>query len=348
VNVLGSRPTTGGGLAVLLSCASVLGLVVPAAAQGVKPQTGDAPPPMSVPLGNKRVYAPADFTRFAPRTALEMLNQVPGFNIRGENTGERGLGQASGNILLNGERISGKSTNPVTALQAIPAGNVKRIEIVDAAELDVPGLTGQVANIIYEAQTFSGQFSYRPEFRAHYADPLFTRGDVSVSGTAGPVEYTLSFQNNGSRSAAGGPTTIERGGALFETRQDQFTGNFDQPHLSGQFKLDGPGSSVGNLNLLGRFFNYCYNEVGKRDRVTGPDQLRLISQGEKGHNYEISGDYEFALLDGRLKLIGLKRYFDEPFTQTALTSFSDGAPDVGNRFIRDGASKELIGRAEYR
>jgi hypothetical protein len=58
----------------------------------------------------------------------------------------------------------------------------------------------------------------------------------------------------------------------FRDRQDQFTGNFDQPHLSGQFKLDGPGSSVGNLNLLGRFFNYCYNEVGKRDRVTGPDQ----------------------------------------------------------------------------
>jgi hypothetical protein len=39
--------------------------------------------------------------------------------------------------------------------------------------------------------------------------------------------------------------------------------------------------------------------------------VRLISQGEKGHNYEISGDYEFALLDGRLKLIGLKRYFDD-------------------------------------
>jgi hypothetical protein len=146
-------------------------------------------------------------------------------------------------------------------LQAIPAGNVQRIEIVDAAELDVPGLTGQVANVVYEAKgKLSGQFSYRPEFRAHYADPLFTRGDVSVSGVTGPVEYTLSLRNDANRGAAGGPTTIERDGALFETRNDEFTGNFDQPQLSGQFKIDGPGSSVGNLNLLGRRFNYRYDE----------------------------------------------------------------------------------------
>jgi hypothetical protein len=181
-----------------------------------------------------------------------MLNQVPGFSIRSENV-ERGLGQASGNVLLNGKRISGKSTDPVTALQAIPAKNVTRIEIVDAAEVDVPGLTGQVANIFYEASTLSGQFSYRPEFRAHYADPLFTRGDVSVSGTKGPVEYTVSLQNQASRGAAGGPTLIATGlGDPIEFREDVFTSNFDQPTLSGQFKLDGPGSSLGNLNLLYR------------------------------------------------------------------------------------------------
>ena len=338
-------------LRVLFTCASLVALAIPAvaSAQDETPETGDAPAPAAVPAGNKRVYTPADFARFAPRTALDMVNQVPGFTIRGENTGERGLGQASGNILLNGERISGKSTDPVTALQAIPAGNVQRIEIADAAELDVPGLTGQVANIIYEAGSkLSGQFSYRPEFRARYADPLFTRGDASVSGTMGPVEYTLSFRNDASRSAAGGPTTIERGGALFETREDEFTGNFDQPQLSGQFKIDGPGSSLGNLNLLGRRFNYRYDEIGERDRVTGADQVRLISQREKGYNYEVGGDYEFALFGGRLKLIGLNRFSEEPFNQTARTSFSDGAAETGNRFVQDGESKELIGRVEYR
>lgn len=336
-------------LAVLLGCASLIAVPAAASAQDAAPETGDAPPPVSAPANGKRVYTPADFLRFAPKTALDMLNQVPGFSIRGENTGERGLGQASGNILLNGERISGKSTSPVTALQAIPAKNVVRIEIADAAELDVPGLTGQVANIIYEAKTFSGQFSYRPEFRAHYADPLFTRGDVSVSGTRGPVQYTLSLQNQAGRSAAGGPTLIAAGdGRPLEFREDVFTANSDQPQLSGQFKIDGPGSSLGNLNLLYRRSYFRFDEASERDRVTGADQLRSLVQRQNAYNYEIGGDYEIGMGPGRLKFIGLNRLSDDPFSQTSRTSFSNGAADTGSRFLQDGRSKELIGRAEYR
>src|SRR3546814_17405096 len=41
------------------------------------------------------IYTPADFTRYAPKTALDMLNQVPGFSIP-ENTTVRRLGQATG------------------------------------------------------------------------------------------------------------------------------------------------------------------------------------------------------------------------------------------------------------
>ena len=172
---------------------------------------------------------------------------------------------------------------------------------------------------------------------------------MSVSGVRGPVEYTLSLRNDAGRSAAGGPTTIERGdGTLFETRDDAFTGNFDQPQVSGQFKIDGPGSSLGNLNLLGRHFHYRYDETSNRDRATGPDQVRRIRQREKGYNYEVGGDYEFALLGGRLKFVGLNRAADVPFFQSSITSFSDAAPDTGSRYIQDGVSKELIGRTEYR
>lgn len=336
-------------LAALLGCASLIAFPAAASAQDPAPETGDAPAPVSAPANGKRVYTPADFARFAPKTALDMLNQVPGFSIRGENTGERGLGQASGNILLNGERISGKSTDPVTAVQAIPAGNVVRIEIADAAELDVPGLTGQVANVVYKADNFAGQFSYQPEFRAHYADPLFTRGDISVSGTRGPVEYTLSLRNQAGRSAAGGPTLIATGtGSPIEFREDVFTSNSDQPQVSGQFKIDGPGSSLGNLNLLYRRSYYRFDETSERDRVTGADQLRLLTQRQNAFNYEIGGDYEFALGAGRLKFIGLNRLSNDPFSQTARTSFSNGGPDTGSRFLQDGTSKELIGRTEYR
>jgi hypothetical protein len=330
---------------------SMVAVTVPAHAQEMPaPTTGDVPTPVSTPANGRRVFTPADFARFAPRNALDMLEQVPGFSIRGEDNGGRGLGQASGNVLLNGERLSGKSSDPVTALANIPAGNVERIEIVDAAELDVPGLTGQVANVVYQARkSVSGQFSYRPEFRPHYTDPLFTRGDVSVSGATGPVDYTVSLRNDASRSGAGGPTIIERGGTtLFETRDDRFTSNFDQPQLSAQFKIDGPGSSLGNLNLLARHFRDRYNEVGERDRVVGPDLVRRVNQRQKGENYEVGGDFEFALVGGRLKLIGLARTSDEPFFQEVLSDFDDDRALLGSRFVQSGRSTETIGRAEMR
>ena len=115
---------------------------------------GQSPePPATAPEG--RTYSPADFTQFAPRTALDMLTRVPGFSIREEND-ERGLGEASGNVLINGQRLSGKSNDILTELSRIPAKNVERIEIVDAATLAVPGLRGQVANVFVRATGING------------------------------------------------------------------------------------------------------------------------------------------------------------------------------------------------
>ena len=154
------------------------------------------------------LYGPADFVRFAPRNALDMLRQVPGFIIRGA-VEERGLGQASGNVLLNGQRVPSKSGGAIAELQKIPASNVERIEIVDAATLDIAGLTGQVANVVVTTgKKASGQFSWRPEFRAHFTQPIYTRGDISYSGKTGKLEYTLALDSQGSRSGAGGPTQI--------------------------------------------------------------------------------------------------------------------------------------------
>src|SRR4051812_8379043 len=85
--------------------------------------TGDMPPPMptDMPITDEQldaalppsertaaasgaqVYTPEDFARFAPRSALDMLNQVPGFDIVTGDQG-RGLGQASDNVIINGER----------------------------------------------------------------------------------------------------------------------------------------------------------------------------------------------------------------------------------------------------
>ena len=145
--------------------------------------------PATATTGPKRVYTPADFARFAPKTALDMLAQVPSFTIRSADTSERGLGQASENVLINGQRINDKSGGAVDQLRRTSAANVDRIEIVEAGSLGIPGLAGQVANIILKAQTKgSGQFSWNPGFRAHFTKPQYDNLTVSYSDKTGPLD----------------------------------------------------------------------------------------------------------------------------------------------------------------
>jgi outer membrane receptor for ferrienterochelin and colicins len=295
-----------------------------------------------------RTYLPADFAQFAPRTALDMLNRVPGFSIRQEDQ-ERGLGEATGNVLINGQRISGKSNDVVTELSRIPAANVERIEVVDGATLDVPGLSGQVANVIVKSKGISGQFAYRPEFRSYHTDPLLTRFEVSVGGTAGPVEYTIGLDNRGSRSGAGGPTWIySPGGLMVEQRDETWRGNVEQPRFSTRLVYDGPGSAIGNLNLsYGRLY-FDYLETGTR---TGPglsDRARRVTVDEGGDNYEVGADYELALGTGRLKLIAVNRGRYIPSETSVVTTFQDGSAATGSRFSLEGDENEIIGRSEYR
>jgi outer membrane receptor for ferrienterochelin and colicins len=299
------------------------------------------------PAEAKSTYTPADFVQFAPRTALDMLNRVPGFAIKQEDVVERGLGDATGNVVINGQRISGKSNDVVTELSRIPATTVERIEIVEGETLEIPGLTGQVANVITKATGISGQWAYRPEFRSYYTDPLFTRFEVSLSGTKGPVQYTFGLDNRGNRSGAGGPTWLYNpGGSIVETRDEEWRGNSERPRISGRFVYDGPGSAAGNLNLSYGRLTYDYLETGTRVGTRSGDSLRTVTVDEHGSNYEIGGDYEFALGIGRLKLIGVGRGSRYPNETTVITQFP--AETVGVRFTRDGDDRELIARSEYR
>lgn len=315
--------------------------------------TAPAPVPDAATLAStgtsaRQVYTPADFARYAPRNAYDMLRQVAGFSIR-DNEQLRGLGQATGNVLFNGERPSTKSDDMATLLSRIPVGNVERIEIVDGASLDIPGLSGQVANIVYRADSFSGQFAWKPEFRAHFARPLYTRGDISVRGRTGAVEYELGLNNNDSaRSAAGGETLIYDGdGNIVERRHDVWRSPYDTPKLSGRLTWDGPGDSIAHFGAHYQRIYNPYVEFGRRSRDGQPDQYRTVRENPNAWNYELSGDYQFGVGPGKLKLIGLRRFSHEPYSQQVVTEFADGAPAIGDRFVQRGNLGETIARGEY-
>jgi len=321
--------------------ASVSLLAAPALAQN------PAAPAASAPA--KRVYTPADFARFAPKTAYDMLAQVPSFSIRSADN-ERGLGQASENVLINGQRVANKSGGAIDQLQRTSAASVDRIEIVEAGTLGIPGLAGQVANVILKAQAKgSGQFSWNPGFRAHFTKPQYDNLTVSYSDRSGPLDYTVSAAALSGRGGLGGPVTIsDANHNLIETRDEVYHSEYHEFVFKTKLGLDGPGSSLGNLSLS---YNPYWSPQFLGDTrllATGEQRSRVNRQTRPGFNADVSGDYEFALGPGRLKAISLYHHEHAPNTVTQILTFnSSGAAPLGTRFFRDARYDEAVARGEY-
>jgi hypothetical protein len=327
----------------------LLVLLSSTAAPALAQAAADPPPPTATPATAGRTYTPADFARFAPRNALDMLNNVPGFAIVESDSERRGLGQATGNVLINGERFSGKSTDIFTELRRISASNVTRIEIVDGATLNISGLSGQVANIVTASRGLSGNYVWRPQIRAHRTPLRWTNGEVSVNGTIGGSQITLSLRNNSFRNGNAGPEVVfTPAGTILDRRDEVLSVDGEEPRLSGSLRRNFGDGSILNLNASGGFLIQDVEEVSLRSGPGQPDRVRNLEERTRRHNYELGGDYEFGLAGGRLKLIGLHRFTHTPFRQTLVQTFADATPTFGQRFSQVGDETETIARGEYR
>ena len=293
-------------------------------------------------------FVPADFARFAPRNALDMLGQVPGFAIRGDDQ-QRGLGQATGNVLINGARVSSKSDGLYDRLRRITTDRVERIELVDGATLGIPGLSGQVANVVTKAGSVSGRFEYRTSMRPRYARPSYFGGEVSLSGSDETLDWTLAYNHGVGRGAGGGGQAyISDGqGNLIENRDVvlRFIGDF--PQLSGRVNWNGPGGIVVNANASYSRRHSRYSDDEQRDLVAGVDLLRDFDNRERGYGYELGGDITLPLAGGQLKLVGLERFNHNRGRADVVFDYVDAAPSDGNRFASTSNSGERVGRAEF-
>lgn len=311
---------------------------------------GDAGP------ATRESYPASYFERFAPRNALDMLQRVPGFDVqtarennRHSSQSQRGLGQASENVLINRERLTSKSDSISDELARIPASNVVRIEVLDGTTLDIPGLSGQVANIVVNSSGgISGRFSYSPAYRPEPDQFLYTRGNASITRSRGPLDITLAVDSRAERYGARGPTFItDADGNLIESRQSLYLFDNDRVSFSSILRYTPVSGLIANLNLSYTPTGFDTAERETRIIVDGTDSSRRRAFESEGHEYELSGDIEFDLGPGRLKLIGVESYKTSDRADTAIFTYEDGSPQTGTRFALDSDSGERIARGEY-
>src|SRR5690554_3479258 len=146
------------------------------------------------------VFPASYFTQWAPVTAQDMINRIPGVgsatggNFATSNT-DRGLGGGDGNqILIDGKRVAGKSNEANSQLQRISASKVERIELIrgTSAELDVRG--DQIVNIVLTEALSSRTYAYEINTDRYMDGYVQPGGKFSVNGQQGGFNYLLSAE----------------------------------------------------------------------------------------------------------------------------------------------------------
>ena len=272
-----------------------------------------------------RSFEPAYFEQYAPQNALDMVRRVPGFQLRGGNNA-RGLGQGGANVLVNGQQITGKGGDPFDQVARIPAENVIRIEVLDGTSLDIPGMSGQVVNVLSESKGgTSGSWEWNPEWRPRQEANLL-RGNVKLSGETGDVTWAAELRNGARRNGDYGPETRRNAdGSIYEIRSYKGRYNSDVPGASVNLTWKPTEEKTGNLNLEYTSYNFHRNSSYERSAITdrGRDGAERFQFSEDEWNAKIDGDYEFPFWAGKLKMTGYYRAEHSP-TLARFTDYNDG------------------------
>ena len=293
-------------------------------------------------------YTPDDFAQFAPRTARDMVEQIPGFTLEDDDDGSRGFGEATGNVLINGLRLSGKSNSPADALGRIPASSVEKIEILDGTALDIPGLSGQVVNVVAKTDGVSGSWTWWMRFRENLPPAIFWF-ESSITGQNGDLAWTLGLAQEENRGGSRGRENIFDGTrTIIETRGEDYNFIGTEGQVSASLSWTPPSGTIANLNAELATRDVFEREISKRFPLDNrPDSTRLFKFSEDEWNTEIGGDYEFGLGPGRLKLIGLYRFEHSPFLNSVSETPFDTSPTIRAQFEQIIDESESILRTEY-
>lgn len=132
------------------------------------------------------------FQPYAPVTALDLVNNLPGFRLNNGNSSTRGFSEAAGNILIDGIRLSTKSESPSEQLRTIPAQTVVAIEILrgNLGQFDL-GNQSVAANIIRK-QDISGSGTLELTMRQWQpSEKVKPRVEVNYASSFRDIDYNV-------------------------------------------------------------------------------------------------------------------------------------------------------------
>ena len=334
------------------ACAAVLA----SPAFGQTPGAGELSPPPSTQGSRTTVYDAGYFAQYAPRTALDIVQRIPGFTLDlGNNQAAngvdvRGFAGTAGNVVLNGARPSSKSETLETLLARIPASRVKKVEVGpgDLYGADYSSKT-QVANLFLSADRGIAGNATVSAVR-HWFGKIVPTGSASVLLSRGPSTFNLSgdlgrtdyFEEGFDR------VTDFATGDLVEFRRKFNSIHPHDPYLSGSWALENADDRSLHVNARfapSTFFLRQDNHVTPTDDDERDDNL---VEDYKTRVFELGGDVTRPLAGGAVKLVGLANRQHKETRDTYLFR-SVGGADVlgGSEQLTKSQRNESIGRLSW-
>ena len=338
----------------LLAGTAVLALAHPMVALAQEAQA-ESPAPAPAAGSRTTTYDAKYFAQFAPRTALDIAQRVPGFSLDlGGGGGDvRGFAGVAGNVVINGARPSSKAESLDTTLSRIPAQRVVRVEVGpgDLYGSDYAGKS-QVLNIVLSAE---GGFDANVTASAARRYTGYINTDIQGSALyrRGPSTFNLSAGTGRNKQYEEGTDTLTDAatGDLIEFRR-KHNSYFDRnPFIAGSWALEHGSDKAIRLNARwqpGRF------DLTQRNRVTpagGAPHDDSLFQHYKRPVIELGGDIARPLAGGAIKFVGLatrrkRNDFDSYLGRNGL--LEDGATVIGGfEQTVDARRNETIGRMSW-
>ena len=318
-----------------------LGLALPAVAQDTPGASVEARQDPERP--GVLIFDPAFFADTRPRTALDMVQRLPGFGLNGGSSGTRGLAGTAGNVLIDGRHPSTKSEGLDSLLSRVSADSVAYVELIrgGAPGIDMQGRS-VVANVVlkdavtvervlgFDAYVYEDGY-IGPVVRAEYSRRA---GDHQIEGAISATVDRTDGTNEGRRQR------FDPSGALIQDAEIDSWDRFRNVRASGAIQRP-QGGGLLRVNAVTSYFNNDQEQDIFIRSGAGDDDFS--EQGFEELSGEIGARWTRPLgLDTELELTGLQRLeastVESGFIRTGRTGL----------FTSDSTAGETIGRGVVR
>ena len=325
-----------------------------------EPGLAQAVAPASAQSSRTTAYQAAYFAQFAPRTAFDIVQHVPGFQLdlgAGQSaTGSvdvRGFAGTAGNVVINGSRPSTKSETLDVTLQRIPAQRVLRVELGsgDLYGSDYAGKS-QVLNVVlsnaggYDANVTVGALR---RYQG-YIQPNVSANVIISKGSSG-FSFSAGTGNNKQYEEGTDTLTDAATGDLVEFRRKHNVYNNRNPSFAAAYGLERGSSDAYHLNLRWQPSRFDLVQTNRVSPTGEPQHDDNLIQHYKDPVIELGGDVTRPLAGGAVKFVGLatrrKRHdFDQYIQRDGLLE-DGGQTNGGFEQLIDARRNETIGRVSW-